>query len=352
MAFGQQQGQEAGDNSFNAQAGRDLVIVGVTYAEARQIALDVFRANAVELAGLAQQTARERAEHITEKFLDELQSRHPAGIQQTSEPDFQHSILEAQKAFARSGDEKLETVLVDLLVERAAEKERSLRQLVLTQSIETMSRLAADQVDLITVIFLLRHSREISMGSRDALLAYFRDKVLPLADSIPKSGSVYPYLAYTGVATVEMGAISIPEIIRRVYPGLVSNGQEPARFDSIRARESEQALAGLIAPCISDAAKQQVWALDQSTVEQKCAAQGVSLESQTELVSLLGQNLMPDAEIIALLSAIGPTVETFLGRWSGTQLQNTVLTTVGLAIAHSNATRLGLIIADLEIWLN
>ncbi|MCX4177742.1 MULTISPECIES: LPO_1073/Vpar_1526 family protein [Paraburkholderia] len=146
MALGQQQAQEGGDNAVNAQAGRDVVIVGVTYTEARQIALDVYRANAIELAGLAQQTACERAEHITERFLTELQSRHPEGLQQTGEPDFQHSILEAQKAYARSGDEKLETVLVDLLIERAAEQVRSLRQLVLTQSIETISRLTSDRL--------------------------------------------------------------------------------------------------------------------------------------------------------------------------------------------------------------
>jgi hypothetical protein len=352
MALGKQQAQEAGDNSFNAQAGRDLVIVGVTYAEARQIALDVFRANALELAGLAQETARQRAEHITEKFLSELESRHPAGLQQTSEPDFQHSILEAQKAYARSGDEKLETVLVDLLVERAAERVRSLRQLVLTQSIETISRLTADQVDLITIIFLLRHSRDPSINSRNALIAYFRDKILPLINSVPNSGAIYPYLAYTGVATIKIGTISVPEIIRRVYTGLVSNGLDPTRFDAIRARESEQALAGLIAPCMTDASKQQVWALDTSTVKEKCAAQGVSPESENELVNLLGQNLMPDVEIITLLSAGCASLEAFLGRWSGTQLQNTVLTTVGYAIAHSNATRLGLMQSDFGNWLN
>ncbi|HDR8921248.1 TPA: hypothetical protein QDA90_003624 [Burkholderia vietnamiensis] len=351
MALAHQQTQEGGENAINAQAGRDVVIMGVTYAEARQIALDVFKANAVELAGQAQQIARERAEHLTEQFLEKLQNRNPDGLQQACDPDFQHSILEAQKAFARSGDDNLEAVLTDLLVERTAEKTRSLRQLVLTQSIETISRLTSEQIDILTIIFLTRHTKWGGIKGRESLVDYFKTNIIPVTENINWSDSVYSYLSYTGTATIQVGFIQIPEILRRTYPGLVSNGLDPSAFSSIRARESEEALHEIIAAHPQDPQKQQIYAIDADALRAVCSARGISQESTTELTNLLLQNLMSDAEIIDLFSPIKEPMEILLSQWSSTTLQNTVLTPVGLAIAHSNAIRRGLRMADLDNWL-
>lgn len=57
------------------QAGRDLTINthGLSYTEAKEVALDVFRANFVQLVGEAREAARIRAEEITESFLRKLQ---------------------------------------------------------------------------------------------------------------------------------------------------------------------------------------------------------------------------------------------------------------------------------------
>jgi hypothetical protein len=59
------QTQEAGSNSTNIQAGSIMVYQGISVTEARQIALDVFRANILDLAGEANDIARRRARQVT-----------------------------------------------------------------------------------------------------------------------------------------------------------------------------------------------------------------------------------------------------------------------------------------------
>lgn len=136
------QEQSGGDESVNIQAGQNATVhIGVTASEVRDIALDVFRANFLELRGLAEEVARERAERITQDFIDALQKRNPAGLASIQDPDMQLSIYSAQKGYACSGDEDLEAALIDLLVDRAGQSSRDLKTLVLNQAIECLPRL-------------------------------------------------------------------------------------------------------------------------------------------------------------------------------------------------------------------
>ena len=74
------QTQKTGDNCDNLQAGNDInVYNGVSYSDARQIALDVFNANFMKLIGVARDVAEERANKITQSFLEKLMRENPAG---------------------------------------------------------------------------------------------------------------------------------------------------------------------------------------------------------------------------------------------------------------------------------
>ena len=81
----------------------------------RSVALDVFRANFLELQGVAADVASERAVAITESFLAQLQARAPEYVQSAADPDMQRAIFSAQREFACSGEQDLEEALVDLL---------------------------------------------------------------------------------------------------------------------------------------------------------------------------------------------------------------------------------------------
>jgi len=152
------QSQKAGDNSTNVQARDITVYCGPSLSEVRQVALDVFRANFIELSGTARDIARERAEEITEDFLRKLQEQHAAGLGQAQEPDFQHSLFTVQKEYARCGDKALGDLLVDLLVDRTKHPSRTILQIVLNESLAVAPKLTPDQLAALSVIFLFKYS--------------------------------------------------------------------------------------------------------------------------------------------------------------------------------------------------
>ncbi len=63
------QNQGAGDNSTNLQGQSITINNGISYSDAKQIALDVFELNFPKLLAEASTIATERAEVVTEKFF-------------------------------------------------------------------------------------------------------------------------------------------------------------------------------------------------------------------------------------------------------------------------------------------
>ena len=69
------QSQSAAAGALAIQAGGDVQItrVGMSYSEVRDVALDVFKANFYQLAGVAADTASARAQEVTDDFLAKLE---------------------------------------------------------------------------------------------------------------------------------------------------------------------------------------------------------------------------------------------------------------------------------------
>lgn len=65
-------GQHAGPHSTNIQG--QTVNMGITVSEARQIALDVFEANALELAGIARDLFEARGRDFIERYVENCSS--------------------------------------------------------------------------------------------------------------------------------------------------------------------------------------------------------------------------------------------------------------------------------------
>ena len=160
-----------GSDSTNLQAGRDIVYNGVTAAEVREIALDVYEANILRLTGIAEDVARGRAERITLDYLEKLKSGNPAALNSIQDPDMLNTIFTAQKAYAYSGEEDLEKVLVDLLVDRSGQQDRELKTLVLNEAIAALPKLSIRQRKSIAFWFFIRYTRYIGPLNLDMYYA-------------------------------------------------------------------------------------------------------------------------------------------------------------------------------------
>ncbi|KXU86520.1 hypothetical protein CI15_18965 [Paraburkholderia monticola] len=343
------QDQQGGDNAINAQAGRDVIVQGVTYTEARQIAVDVYRANALELQGIAQRIASERAEHLVDQFLQKMQANGFERIEQAANPDFQHTLFEAQKAYARTGDEVTEAVLVDLLAARAGESSRSLRQIVLTEAVTAVSRLTPSQIDLVTLMFMLRHCTTNGLLHRQQILLPIA-QTLSLTYALPETNTAYSYLVYAGVATNTVMQANLQTVLKHSYPGLLSKGFERSAVESLIT--AEPAIEQMLMPCDGDATRLQVRGQNEAAITAACNRLGISEHARFNLNRMQQSSVMPDDEIQAVLTPLGEPASRLIRLWNSTEIQQHSLTAVGQAVGHANASRRGLLVANLSVWIN
>lgn len=345
------QEQSAGDNSTNIQADT-ININGVTIDQARQIALDVYRSNALELAGIARDTATARAEQITERFIKELSEKNPAALQSASDPDFQHAVFEAQKAFARAGDKDLEDVLVNLLTSRATEPVRNLKQIVLNEAISVASKLTSTQINTITLLFRFRHTVRHGLLTIQNLANLITTEILPFFEGMPETNATYSYLAFTGVATVELSEINFLGLIRNEYPGICSKGIDEVTVLQIISEDSRTANLFIKLP---DDAPDKFHLIVSTPVllGNILDSSGINNpEIISKIKGLLQSNPMSNQEVEDQLFAINPKIKDLKERWDKCSAKQTVLTPVGMAIGHANATKHGTLNAALDIWVN
>jgi hypothetical protein len=344
------QNQKAGDNSTNIQAGSINIQRGVSATEVRQIALDVFWANFLQLTGEARDIARRRAEEFTEEFLKRLQEQHAVGLQQAKEPDFQYALFTAQKEYARTGDKPLGDLLVDLLVDRTKQPARSILQIVLNESLAVAPKLTSDQIAALSLIFLFRYTTNPGIVDHTSLLEYLDELVAPLALLISPKNPCYQHLEYSGCGTVGIGSASLTEIFRRRYGGLFSKGFEKSQLAArqILIPESHD----IFTQCLNENGRLQVNAMDENTIRSECARMGISGDDALKLAVLHKETLMTPDEVRQAVITWREYMKGIFDVWEKSSMTRFTLTSVGIAIGHANIKKNIGEFADLSIWIN
>ncbi len=346
------QQQQVGEGATAVQAGGSVIItqVGLSYSEVRDVALDVFRANFYQLAGPAMETAKARAQEITEDFLKKLQQENPDGFGKGQDPDFQHALFTVQKEYARTGDKDLGDLLVDLLVDRSKQDQRDILQIVLNESLATAPKLTDAQLAVLAVIFLFRYTQSQWIGNHQQLGEYFDRHVLPFSSKLVKNSACYQHLEFTGCGSVQMGEITLENILDQTYPGQFLKG-----FDQSEITNREISIGldqRFFIPCLNDPTKFQVRANNKTILEQNLSANDIKPEDRAKIVALFDVGKMSHAEIREKCISIRPFMESVFDTWSDSPMKSFTMTSVGMAIGHANIKRLVGEFASLSIWIN
>ncbi|SHM37241.1 LPO_1073/Vpar_1526 family protein [Fibrobacter sp. UWB7] len=345
------QTQKTGNDCTNLQAGNDInVFNGVPYTEARQIALDVFNANFMKLVGVAKDVAEERANKITQSFLEKLMKENPAGSASAKDPDFQDSLFTVQKEYAKCGDSDMGNILVDLLVDRSREPRRSLKQIVLNESIRTVAKLTENQIAILSVIFILRYTVNNSIINQETFGEYLDKYLLPQMKFIADSRAAYEHLEYAGCGTVQIGSIELSQVWQTGYQGIFSKGFNNENFDI--GKLSPESISKFIMKCMNDPTKYQIRALSLKELNKKIAAESVSENEANYIRELFGKNKMTPDEMKAKIVEIRPYMADFYDIWEKSSMKSFQLTSVGIAIGHANLRKSLGNFADLSIWIN
>lgn len=343
------QEQQGGDSAVLVQAGRD-VQVGITYDQARQIALDVFRANFLELSASAAEIAIARARAFIEDYLETQRSRNPGGIGAANDPGFQHALYEAEKAYASTGDSDLKDVLIDVLVDRAAESKRGLMQIVLEEAIATAPKLTNDQFDVLSLVFLIRYTVQRGLRKPGDFLEYLDAFLKPFTAELSKEDARYQHLEYANCAAISLGEVGLGGAFRAEYPGIFSTGFTKAEISEQKIDEIA-GIAELIIACMREPEKFQFDWIDRNSFNAVCARRQYTKVEKSKLKVFEDGHLLDVAGVEGDLVQARSWLRELFDVWQHAAIKNLTLTSVGIALAHANVRRKTGANFDLGIWI-
>lgn len=244
------QSQEAGDSSYQHQAGRDMEVHhhGLTVEQVGELKkyidgevvgeverfvnqqLAILRSDFEKYTGQAHAQALALGHQLLTGFVEQLAAKAPQNIESIKTPAMQQAILNAQTSAAVAGDEELTQTLVDILIDKSGAEPRSFKGVVLTEALQVAGKLTADQVNLLTALVMLSETISHGWNTIELVLDGINARCQPLYGKIPTSASALQYMAYTGVGAIErshaviMGPTSIYDTINGTYDSVFTNG--------------------------------------------------------------------------------------------------------------------------------
>jgi len=327
--------------------GRDITI-GLTHSETRQVAMDVFRANFLEMRDEAAELVLQRAEILLDSFLQEAAREGLTEILEGRNPDFQYAFYSAQKEYARSGDEDLGELLVQLLIDRTKVQKRDLNQIVLNESLAVAPKLTSDQLDALSLIFFHKYFQFGGVESLADLHTRLEEFYFPFVAGASRNHSAYQHLEYVGCGGMSVLEVQSHEPFTRLYAGLFTKGFPES---SLNMSLTEEQKSCLLIPCRRDEAMLQIDAIYEESIDELCERLGIDSRSLPRLKQVQVQNIMRPEEVSDDLTTALPWMAQFFKLWDETPIKSMTLTSVGVIIAHANIKRQTGEDIDLTSWL-
>jgi hypothetical protein len=343
------QQQSAGNDSTNIQIAGDAHI-GVSFSDARQISLDVFKANFYELSENAAKKALERVSELTEDFLTRFFEDEKNKKEKLEDPGVQASIFEVQKAYAKTGDKTLEQRLLDTLIERTKADERSLIQIALDEAITILPRLTDAQVSILSLVLSATKVRYSDIRNVDAFEAFINEALVPFVpDSI--TAAELNHLQSCGCYTLPTGGplayLSFGEYLGARYKGLLTNGFTEERFTEETNGMRILDFGAFLIPNARYPDLLQFNAMYDQEFDN--IINQMNLGPRGELLKALWtKTAMNKLEVEAILGEINPKVKVLIHLWNKSILPAMQITPAGYAIATINLNRV--MNAKLDFW--
>ncbi|NFG24858.1 hypothetical protein FDF11_13435 [Clostridium botulinum] len=212
---------ESGNNSTNIQ-GKQVYVnnYGLSYSDVKDIAMSVFKSNFYDLGEKVKEIVQDRAEKILDDYLKKLCSKDPKYINNTQNPDIRYAIYEAQKNYARRGEEFTEKLLVETLINRTIIQGNSIQELVLNEALEIIPKITPKQIIILTLIFINKY---INYSTGYPIDKYsILNKSIRYDIEIIENNSIFQHLEYASCLNISIGQIDYTSIIKNKFPQIKS----------------------------------------------------------------------------------------------------------------------------------
>lgn len=322
---------------------------GLTAEEVRAVANDAFRAEFYRFLDHAGDIATARAQKVLENYLDRIQKEQPASLEQANDPAFRYALLNAQKAHAISGDENLEPLLVELLVERTAEAKRSLRQIVISEALEVIGKLTDEQIQTLSIAFLIHRGRSENVLSFENWLLVMDQFVAPLLPIHELSDTSFSHLEFVGCGTVSLNNSSLAAAFLHSYSGVWQRG-----FPNTEKALQELTIHARSFIVNSEHHPGYLRVLDGATELSLSRRERLFGDKrQLELLQhLLNYPRLNEEEVKSRCLQSRGYMSNLFDIWDNSTMRRFTPSAVGVAIAHANLKRVVSNLGPLSIWIN
>lgn len=173
---------------------------GITEEKCREICMDMYKNNILSLQNEAKDIAYQRAEHLTDVFIEKL-FKQDERIRRTieeclKEPAMQEVVFKAQRGYVISGDDDQLKILTDMLIDRGSISKRTNKQMLIDDAIGVLPKLTQKHLDILGYILLRRGINQ--SGTLDILDSYINNLVKYIQKIIPfsKENNDFVYLKH------------------------------------------------------------------------------------------------------------------------------------------------------------
>jgi hypothetical protein len=197
------QEQTAEGGSTAIQAGRDVHYHGLSVAEVRELCTLFLRKNFPELREEARKTAEEHvrqfATTLEERLINDASS---IVLEKFKEPDVQAAINDAVQASARKGKAANPNILSTLICERVAANTNSYKDIVLSEAVQVVPRLTAEQIALLSFVHFIKSVTINNLSNIASFEPFGRIAITFSSPGFGLSESQRQHLQYSGAASV------------------------------------------------------------------------------------------------------------------------------------------------------
>jgi len=332
--------QSGGDNSVNIQGNNVTIHNGITYSEAKEIALDVFTKNFLSLSQQAAETAKRRAEELVVGFLTKLEQEKAESISHIVDPGVQYALYTAQKEFARTGDKNISNIFVDILVDRISLIERDIKQIVFDESLLILPKLTIPQLDTMTIIFLLKYAPKSGDFDLNFSLA---EEFKPFSDNLQCDTSLINHLIYSDCTVLSTSGPSVETLFLLNFKCLISKGLSEYSRDKLfeKISDSEWLRDYLIPSPFNDPKepRKTLAFFNKDDMLIKLKEKGVPQNDIDLCVKGLESSYHIDYTAITKYLTTQEFMKKIVDSWNNSDLQYLELTDVGKVIANANYRR-------------
>lgn len=323
---------------------------GITAADVVTIVEKLYDSNFPKLYKAAREVAEQNMEKFKEKLREEVSKvLNEKELGRFSDPDIQAGLYEAAATSARDGSEALRELLAKLVVKRVKNDDITLKQKVLNEAIRTIGKITPDQLNILTLCFLLKHASFTDLHSWEEFKIVLERDIKPFIEFKGTDTEIL-HLQYAGCGKVEEALnLDLAQTFRNNYSFLFLN-----EFDSgsITALTLPIEISNEIIVEGKQSGKIIFKAKNISELKKFLEEKGVKEPLLGEVVNLYNKGVLSPTEVQQKMESSMEWTKKLFYHFQETELTHLSLTSVGMAIAITHFEQVVANPLNIDIWIN